>query len=499
MQFKLTSSQLSTAKQDTIMLVLTNTQQLTGHAAQLDTLTDGAIRQFIKSENIANRDGEVFVLYQLPHLTSKRLIMITANKPLKDHKIPALFTQAIHKIMVTQARSVLCLLDDILIEDRSFAWIIEQFILHTHHQLYRFTEFKTQAASQPTWRETHFYAEKSQHQALMSTLKTMQALNEGLTLCKDLANSPPNICTPEFLSQAARDLAKEFNSIKTHILNEKQLQKQGLNTLLAVGRGSEHPPRLICLEYDGGKKNSPPIVLVGKGITFDTGGYTLKPGPNMVTMKYDMCGAASVLGLLKAAALAKLPMNIVGVIASAENKISSTATVPDSIIKTLAGITVEITNTDAEGRLVLCDALTYVARFNPYYVIDIATLTGGIIVALGSLASGLYCDDDRLREKLLTAANDSLDRAWHMPLWEEYDKELESNIADLMNSHTPKSAAGANVAARFLARFTQQYRWAHFDCAGVANTANPKAATGRPMPLLWKFLLEESQAYDEAS
>jgi leucyl aminopeptidase len=313
------------------------------------------------------------------------------------------------------------------------------------------------------------------------------AIAHGMNLAKDLGNLPPNICTPTYLAQQAMSLAKTYK-LKATILEEKDMEKLGMGSLLSVSRGSRQPAKLIALEYRGLAKMERPIVLVGKGVTFDTGGISLKPASEMDEMKYDMCGAASVLGTLSAIAQMKLPINVVGIIPTTENMPGGNATKPGDIVTSMSGQTIEILNTDAEGRLILCDALTYAERYQPEVVIDIATLTGACVIALGHVASGLLSNDDKLAHELMQASEQSVDRAWHLPLWDDYQEQLKSNFADIAN--IGGRAGGTITAACFLSRFTKKYRWAHLDIAGTAwKSGKDKGATGRPVPLLTQFLI----------
>jgi len=296
------------------------------------------------------------------------------------------------------------------------------------------------------------------------------------------------VCTPTYLADKAIELAKKYKNITTNIVNEKEIERLGMGAFMSVSRGSEQPGKLIIMEYKGGEAKAEPHVLVGKGITFDTGGISLKPGTSMQEMIYDMCGAASVFGTIVAIAEQNLPLNVVGAIAAAENMPSGDASRPGDIVTTMSGQTVEILNTDAEGRLVLCDALTYIDKFKPATVIDIATLTGACVVALGSHATALYANDDDIAENLNTASEESLDRVWRMPLWEDYQTQLNSAFADMAN--VGGREAGSITAACFLARYAKKYRWAHLDIAGTAfKGGGPgKGSTGRPVPLLFKYL-----------
>ncbi|MCQ4265992.1 leucyl aminopeptidase, partial [Pseudomonas stutzeri] len=318
------------------------------------------------------------------------------------------------------------------------------------------------------------------------------AIASGMALTRDLGNLPPNLCHPSFMAEQARQLGKSFKGLKVDVLDEKKLRDLGAGAFLAVAQGSEQPGCIVVMQYNGGAKGEQPYALVGKGITFDTGGISLKPGLGMDEMKYDMCGAASVLGTFRAVLELQLPINLVGLLACAENMPSGKATRPGDIVTTLSGQTVEILNTDAEGRLVLCDTLTYAERFKPRAVIDVATLTGACIVALGSHTSGLLGNDQELAQQLLGAGEQAGDRAWQLPLFDEYQEQLDSPFADIANIGGPK--AGTVTAACFLSRFTKQYPWAHLDIAGTAwiSGGKEKGATGRPVPLLTQYLLDRA-------
>ena len=313
------------------------------------------------------------------------------------------------------------------------------------------------------------------------------ALVEGMNLAKDLGNLPPNVCTPTYLAQTAQALAKK-TTLKVEVLGRKQMEALGMGSFLAVTQGSELPPQFIIMRHSGGKATAAPTVLVGKGITFDTGGISLKPGDAMDEMKYDMCGAASVMGTIYVAALLKLKQNVIAVIPTCENMPSGKATRPGDIVKSMSGQTIEILNTDAEGRLILCDALTYVERFKPRAVIDVATLTGACIIALGSVHSGLFSDDENLVKELSESGKAALDTVWRLPLDAAYQEQLKSNFADVAN--IGGRPAGSVTAACFLKRFTEKYCWAHLDIAGTAwKSGAMKGSTGRPVPLLFNYLM----------
>ena len=352
---------------------------------------------------------------------------------------------------------------------------------------YRFTAFKSEPEPASSLAHIHYLVgKKADVEAAEGGLAQGLAVGHGMNFTRELANLPPNAFTPTYLAEEAVKLARHYG-LKSTVLDTPQLEELGMMSFLSVAKGSVQPPKLITLEYRGAGKSSKPVALVGKGITFDSGGISLKPGEGMDEMKYDMGGAAAVLGTFRAVAELGLPINLVGVIATCENMPAGNASKPGDIVKSMAGTTIEILNTDAEGRLILCDALTYTARFEPEVVIDLATLTGACIIALGHVASGLYANDDNLADALLAAAADTGDKAWRMPLWDDYQEQLKSNFADVAN--IGGRPAGSVTAACFLSRFTKDYTWAHLDIAGTAwKSGAAKGATGRPVPLLVSYL-----------
>jgi leucyl aminopeptidase len=315
------------------------------------------------------------------------------------------------------------------------------------------------------------------------------AINAGMDMARDLGNLPGNVCTPNYIAKQAKQLAKGNKLLTVEVLEEADMRKLKMGSLLSVGMGSREPAKLVSLEYKGGKAKDKPIVLVGKGVTFDTGGISLKGGAGMDEMKYDMCGAASVLGTIHAIAKLKLAVNVVGIVPTTENMPDGLATKPGDIVTSMSGQTIEVLNTDAEGRLILCDALTYAEKFNPRYVIDIATLTGACIVALGKVPSAVLGNDETLINSLIASGKTIEDKLWELPLWDEYQEQLDSNFADIAN--IGGRDAGTITAACFLSRFTKKYKWAHLDIAGTAwKSGAEKGATGRPVPLLTQFILD---------
>jgi leucyl aminopeptidase len=375
--------------------------------------------------------------------------------------------------------------------DYGAEWQIQQLALTQVYSTYRYTATKGKtdksASREKSVKPAVITLSANSKAGYENAAKRGAAIGAGMNTTRELGNLPPNICTPTYLANEVKNLAKGQRKVSVTVLNEAQMKKLGMGAFLAVSTGSDEPAKIIALEYKGGNSKDAPIALVGKGITFDSGGISIKPSAKMDEMKYDMCGAASVIGTLQMVIELKLPLNIVGIIAAAENLPSGKATKPGDIVKSLSGQTIEILNTDAEGRLVLCDALTWAKKFKPKTVIDIATLTGACVVALGKHATGLFSNDGDLANELIAAGECIGDRAWQMPLWDEYQKQLESPFADIANVGGPEG--GAITAACFLSRFTKDYRWAHLDIAGSAWNSAPKGGTGRPVALLSQYLI----------
>jgi leucyl aminopeptidase len=471
-------------------------RRLTPAAKAIDNISKKFLSNLVRRGDIDGKSGQSLLLHNVPGLLADRVLLIGCGKErdLTDSQYRTIITNSTSQLNQTGAMEGVSYLPELNVKNRDYYWKIRQAIEATEGTLYQFNEYKTK--NKP---------ERRQIKKLVLTVPTRKelpdgelaakhamAIVKGIKLSRDLANRPANICTPGHLAEQARILGKSHRSIKVTVLDEDDMTKLGMNTLLSVARGSVEPAKLITLEYKGAKKDAKPIVLVGKGVTFDTGGISIKPAPAMDEMKYDMCGAASVMGTLLAVAEMELPINVVGVIPTTENMPDGKATKPGDIIKSMSGQTVEILNTDAEGRLILCDALTYSERFHPQAVIDIATLTGACVIALGNHASGLLSNHNPLARDLLNAGETSGDRAWQLPLWEEYNKQLNSPFADMANIGGRE--AGTITAACFLSRFTEKFHWAHLDIAGTAwITGKNKGATGRPVPLLTQYLLDKSK------
>jgi leucyl aminopeptidase len=464
----------------------------------LDEQSNGYISRILKSGDLIGSIGQSLMLYNVPNLLCERVLLVGCGK--EENFSTRNFKQVCQPAIISLisfniTEACVAFTNDLHIPNQELDWSIQQTIINFANSLYRFTDYKNKKnITKLSLKKVYFLAEtKKQATTIETAIEKGVAITLGMKFAKDLANTPANICNPSYLATKAVNLAKDFKKISVAVLNEKELQRLKMGALLAVGAGSVQETKLITVEYRGSKAAKKPIVLVGKGITFDTGGNSLKPPANMIGMKYDMCGAASVLGTILAAAKLDLPINLVGVIAAAENMPGGSAARPDDIVTSMSGITIEILNTDAEGRLVLCDALTYSERFNPELVIDIATLTGACVVALGRYHSGLFANNQPLADKLIAAGKKIEDPAWQLPINDDYQQQLESNFADVANIGGPE--APSITAACFLSRFAENFAWAHLDVAGTAASfiGKEKSASGKPVPLLMQFLLDHCE------
>jgi leucyl aminopeptidase len=462
--------------------------ELTAAARRLDQASGGALKRALV--DLSGKTGSTLLLRALPGVAAERALLIgLGEKPLAEASYRSAVRAAAGALKELDAKDAALFLVDAKVASRAVSWNVRHAVLGMRDAFYRFDQLKTQKkASAP--RLEKVVLPLSGKAELANALKEAQATADGTDLARTLGNLPPNICTPAYLAAEAAKLAREFK-LQLEVLERKDMEKLGMGALLAVARASHQPPKLIVLHYQGAAKGKKPLAFVGKGITFDTGGISLKPAGEMDEMKFDMSGAGSVLGTIRALAGMRAPVNAVGVIPACENMPGGAATRPGDIATSLSGQTVEILNTDAEGRLILCDALTYAARFDPEKVIDIATLTGACVIALGHVASGLFANDQKLADEVRAAADDAWDRVWQMPLWEDYQEQLRSNFADFAN--IGGRPGGSITAACFLSRFTKKLRWAHLDVAGTAwRGGREKGSTGRPVPLLVRFALRHA-------
>ena len=495
MEFSVKSGSPEKQRSACIVVGVFEPRRLTAVAEQLDEISEGYISNLLRRGDLEGKAGQMLLLHHVPNVLSERVLLVGCGKEreLDERQYKQIIAKTIKTLNETGSMEAVCFLTELHVKGRDTYWKVRQAVEATQDSLYTFLQLKTKKGEPrrplrkivfnvPTRRELTVGERAIEHGL---------AISKGASLTKDVANMPPNICNPAYLWEQAQALESEYDFVTAEVVNEAMMAELGMNSYLAVGRGSENESLMSIIHHKGGAEDQAPIVLVGKGLTFDSGGISIKPGEAMDEMKYDMGGAAGVLGTMKTIAEMKLPINVIGVLAGCENMPDGKAYRPGDILTTMSGQTVEVLNTDAEGRLVLCDALTYVERFEPELVIDIATLTGACIVALGSHASGLMSSHNPLAHELLNASEQSSDRAWRLPLWDEYQEQLESPFADFTN--LGGRAAGTITAACFLSRFTKKYNWAHMDIAGTAwRSGKNKGATGRPVPMLTQFLMNRS-------
>ncbi|TLP63341.1 MULTISPECIES: leucyl aminopeptidase [Pseudomonas] len=484
-------------KTATLVVPVGEGRKLGALAKAVDQACEGAISALLKRGDLEGKPGQTLLLHSLPGLKAERVLLVGSGKDesLGDRAWRKLVASVAGVLKGLGGTDAVLALDDIAVTARDGHYGKYRLLAETLLDgAYVFDRFKSKKADPRALKKVTLLTAKAGQAETERAVKHATAIANGMAYTRDLGNLPPNICHPSFLAEQAKDMGKAHKGLKVEVLDEKKIKDLGMGAFYAVGQGSDQPPRLIVLNYQGAKKSDKPFVLVGKGITFDTGGISLKPGAGMDEMKYDMCGAASVFGTLKAVLELQLPINLVCLLACAENMPSGGATRPGDIVTTMSGQTVEILNTDAEGRLVLCDVLTYAERFKPQAVVDLATLTGACIVALGSHTSGLMGNNDELVSQLLDAGKRADDRAWQLPLFDEYQEQLDSPFADIANIGGPK--AGTITAGCFLSRFAKAYHWAHLDIAGTAwiSGGKDKGASGRPVPLLTQYLLDRAGA-----
>jgi leucyl aminopeptidase len=469
-------------------------RKLSTAAAALDRAAKGYLSAIIRGGDMEGKAGTTLLLHHVPNVACDRVLLVGLGpeREFRDRNYREAIAAALRVLNSTGATEATLHLTELAVPRRDGRWRITHATAVAREAVYRFDKMKSKPEGTPPAlrRLVLGVRDRGELRRAAAGLEQGLAVAHGVSLARDLGNLPGNVCTPAYLAEQAREVAKRYR-MKITVLEREDMEKLGMGALLSVAAGSAQPPKLIVLEHRSGPRSQKPVALVGKGITFDTGGISLKPASEMDEMKFDMCGAASVLGTIKAAAEMKLPVNVVGLIPTSENMPGGRATKPGDIVTTMSGQTVEVLNTDAEGRLILCDALTYAERFEPAAVVDIATLTGACVIALGHVASGLFANDDALARELLAAGELACDRAWRMPLWDDYQEQLKSNFADFAN--IGGRPAGSVTAACFLARFTKKFKWAHVDIAGTAwKSGKEKGASGRPVPLLTQFLVHRA-------
>ena len=495
MEFNIKSGSPEKQRVACVIVGVYESRKLTLAADLLDRISNGFVSDVIRRGDMEGKLGSTLILHSVPHALCDRVMLVGLGKEreFRAKEYREAIRASIRALAQTSANEAVSYLSELPVKKHEVEWMVEQATVVTLDTLYRFDRFKSRV-DDPLRGPRKLTLAVPRRSDLADGEKGLArglAIGAGMKLAKDLGNLPGNVCTPGYLAEQAQTLARNLGA-EAEVLERSEIEALGMGAFLAVARGSAEAPRLIVLRHWGAKnRDDAPVVLVGKGITFDSGGISLKPGEGMDEMKYDMCGAASVLGAFHAAVEMKLPINLVAVVPTCENMPSGGAVKPGDIVTSMSGQTIEILNTDAEGRLILCDALTYAERFRPSCVIDVATLTGACVVALGHVATGLFSNQDTLARELGAAGEEVGDRAWHMPMWEEYQELLKSPFADMAN--IGGRPGGSVTAACFLSRFAKAYDWAHLDIAGTAwKSGKEKGATGRPVPLLVQFLQDRA-------
>ncbi|MBP6653437.1 MAG: leucyl aminopeptidase [Propionivibrio sp.] len=494
MEFSIKSGNPEKQRGACVVVGVFESRKLTSSADLIDSASQSLLSDLLRRGDMDGKAGSTLLLHNVPGTVCDRVLLVGLGKEkeFRDKAYCAAIRNTLKALRDTGAQNATIFLTEIPVAKRNTGWRIRQAAMLSLDSAYRFDQFKSKKnENHSKLRKLAFAVEQRSELALAEdALLQGQAIAEGMALAKTLGNLPGNVCTPTYLADTALQIAED-HAIQCEILERADMEALGMHSLLSVAKGSHQPPKLIVLQYKGGEESDKPLLLIGKGITFDSGGISLKPGEGMDEMKFDMCGAASVLGTLKAVALMKLPINLTVIVPTTENMPGGAASKPGDIVASMSGQTIEILNTDAEGRLILCDALTYAERFSPDAVIDVATLTGACVIALGHVATGLFANDDALARELLSAGDEALDRAWQMPLWDDYQDLLTSNFADMAN--IGGRPAGSVSAACFLSRFAKKYEWAHLDIAGTAwKSGAEKGATGRPVPMLAHYLLKRA-------
>jgi leucyl aminopeptidase len=495
MEFVVRTGSAATARTDCAVVGVYKNGGLSEAAKEIDAAAGGMIRRLARRGDFQGKPGETLMIPEPTNLACRRLLLVGLGErgKLTRKSWRKAHTAAAKALLKLGAKEAFGFLSTEEVTDSDLYTLARHAAEAVSEAAYRFDEMKSKIEDPPgklakfaLWIPDR----KARNQALLG-FGHGAAIAHGQAVARTLGNLPSNVCNPTYLAEQAREL--DGGKMKVKVLEESHMKKLGMGALLSVSAGSRQPPKLIVMEWKGGPSGQAPVALVGKGVTFDTGGVCLKPPPAMDEMKFDMCGAAGVIGTMATVAKLGLALNVVGLVPAVENMPDGLATRPGDIVTSLSGQTVEILNTDAEGRLILCDALTYARRYEPATVIDVATLTGACVIALGHHVSGLMSSDDGLAAELLKSGIDAEDRAWHLPIGEEWNEELKSNFADFAN--VAGREGGAITAACFLSRFTKGLSWAHIDIAGTAwKSGQAKGATGRPVPLLTQFLLGRAAA-----
>lgn len=498
MDFLIKNCNILKQKSDCFVLSIFEDKTPSEQLQTIDELSNNQISSLIKSGDISGKIGTCLTLYNVPNVLAKKVVIVGLGERDNFNEVQSkkVIAAIINEVININGKQIAC---DLLNIDPTMSYMLaRQFIEITYSLIYRFDEYQTKKLPKPSLEKVMLTLSlpsklsKNVHDDANLGLQHGKAIANAIEETKTLANQPSNVCNAKFLADKGKQLSQRYDTLKTQCHDEKALAKFNMNAYLAVGKGSENESIMTIIEYKGAKdKKAKPFVLVGKGLTFDSGGISIKPSAGMDEMKYDMCGAATVYGVMQAIAELNLPINVIGIMAGCENMPSGTAYRPGDILTTMSGQTVEVINTDAEGRLVLCDVLTFVERFKPQAVIDIATLTGACIIALGHHYTGVMGNDNELVNQLINASNKANDKAWQLPIDDDFQEQIKSTCADIINA--AGRDGGTITAGCFLSRFTKNYRWAHLDIAGTAWTSGAKkGATGRPVAMLVQFLIEQS-------
>ena len=494
MEFTIKSGSPEKQRSACVVVGVFDNRKLSLSAELIDRASNGYVSEIIRRGDMEGKLGATLLLHNVRGTLADRVLLIGLGKErdFRDKEFRTAIRSAVTLLNETGSYEAVVYLTEEKVKRREVAWRVEHAVIVAMEAVYRFEQMKSEPAEvrRPLRKLTLSVPQRSDLSAGETATARGLSIAHGMDFARDLGNLPGNVCTPTYLAERAVELGREFADVKVRILERKELEDLGMGSFLSVTNGSDQPPRFIILEYEQAVRKQRPFVLVGKGITFDSGGISIKPATDMDQMKYDMCGAASVLGVFRTIAELRSKLNVVGLIPACENLPSGRATKPGDIVKSMSGQTIEILNTDAEGRLILADALTYAERYEPEAVVDIATLTGAMVVALGHVACGVFSNNDALARALVAAGDDAYDRAWQLPLWDDYQDGLNSNFADFAN--VAGRAGGSITAACFLSRFARKYDWAHLDIAGIAwKEGKEKGATGRPVPLLATWLLAQ--------
>jgi leucyl aminopeptidase len=501
MEFGVKSGSPEKQRSACIVVGVFEPRRLTPVAEQLDAISEGYISNLIRRGDLEGKAGQMLLLHHVPNVLSERVLLVGCGKEreLNERQYKQIVAKTIRTLNETGSMEAVSFLTELHVKGRDTYWKVRQAVEAANDSVYTFLQLKTKKGEprRPLRKMVFNLSTRKELSVGERAIEHAEAISKGVKVAKDVSNMPPNICNPLYLNEQAAELVSGYDSLSLETVNEADMKTLKMESYLAVGRGSVNESMMSIIHHKGANEGDAPVVLVGKGLTFDSGGISIKPSDSMDEMKYDMCGASAVLGVMHTVAELNLPLNIIGVVAGCENMPDANAYRPGDILTTMSGQTVEVLNTDAEGRLVLCDALTYVERYEPDVVLDIATLTGACVIALGKHATAVLSQHNPLAHEIINASEQSSDKAWRMPLWDEYQEQIESPFADMAN--LGGRPAGTITAACFLSRFTRKYNWAHLDIAGTAWVSGAKkGATGRPVPMLAQFLMNKANvAFEE--